>query len=34
MGICFIFKLWKLTVSFNLVGMFNYININELWKKM
>ncbi len=33
MGICFIFKLWKLTVSFNLVGMFNSNNINELWKK-
>ena len=32
MGICFIFKLWKLTVSFNLVGMFNSNN-NELWKK-
>ena len=32
MGICFIFKLWKLTVSFNLVGMFNSNNINELWK--
>ena len=34
MGICFIFKLWKLTVSFNLVGMFNSNNINELWKMM
>ena len=33
MGICFIFKVWKLTVSFNLVGMFNSNNINELWKK-
>ena len=33
MGICFIFKLWKLTVSFNLVGMFNSNNVNELWKK-
>ena len=33
MGICFIFKLWKLTVSFNLVGMFNFNNFNELWKK-
>ena len=33
-GICFIFKLWKLIFSFGLVGMFNYININELWKKM
>ena len=34
MGICFIFKVWKLTVSFNLVGMFNSNNINELWKMM
>ena len=33
MGICFIFKLWKLTVSFNLVGMFNSNKNNELWKK-
>ena len=33
MGICFIFKLWKLTVSFNLVGMFNSNNSNDLWKK-
>ena len=33
MGICFIFKVWKLTVSFNLVGMFNSKNNNELWKK-
>ena len=33
MGICFIFKLWKLTVSFNLVGMFNSNKFNELWKK-
>ena len=33
MGICFIFKLWKLTVSFALVGMFNSNNNNELWKK-
>ena len=33
MGICFIFKVWKLTVSFNLVGMFNSNNVNELWKK-
>ena len=33
MGICFIFKVWKLTVSFNLVGMFNSYNNNELWKK-
>ena len=33
MGICFIFKLWKLTVSFKLVGMFNSNNFNELWKK-
>ena len=33
MGICFVFKLWKLTVSFNLVGMFNSNNVNELWKK-
>ena len=33
MGICFIFKLWKLTVSFNLVGMLNSNNNNELWKK-
>ena len=32
MGICFIFKVWKLTISFNLVGMFNSNN-NELWKK-
>ena len=34
MGICFIFKLWKLTVSFSLVGMFNSSNINELLEKM
>ena len=33
MGICFIFKVWKLTVSFALVGMFNSNNFNELWKK-
>ena len=33
MGICFIFMVWKLTVSFNLVGMFNSNNVNELWKK-
>ena len=33
MGICFIFKLWKLSVSFALVGMFNSNNNNELWKK-
>ena len=33
MGICFIFKLWKLTVSFALVGMFNSNKNNELWKK-
>ena len=33
MGIFFIFKVWKLTVSFNLVGMFNSNNVNELWKK-
>ena len=33
MGICFIFKVWKLTVSFNLVGMFNSNKVNELWKK-
>ena len=33
MGICFIFKVWKLTVSFGLVGMFNSNNNNELWKK-
>ena len=34
MGICFIFKVWKLTVSFNLVEIFNSNNINELWKMM
>ena len=33
MGICFIFKVWKLTVSFGLVVMFNSNNFNELWKK-
>ena len=33
MGICFIIKVWKLSVSFNLVGMFNSNNNNELWKK-
>ncbi len=33
MGICFIIKVWKLSVSFALVGMFNSNNINELWKK-
>ena len=32
MGICLIVKLWKQTVSFNLVRMFNFNN-NELWKK-
>ena len=30
MGICFIFKLWKLIFSFGLVEMFNSNNINEL----
>ena len=34
MGICFIFKLWKLIVSFELVAMFNSNNINELWKML
>ena len=33
-GICFIFKFWKLIVSFGLVEMFNSININELWKML
>ena len=33
-GICFIFKVWKLTVIFNFVEMFNSNNINELWKMM
>lgn len=33
MGICFIIKVWKLSVSFALVGMFNSNNNNELWKK-
>ena len=33
MGICFIIKVWKLSISFALVGMFNSNNNNELWKK-
>ena len=33
MGICFIIKVWKLSVSFALVGMLNSNNNNELWKK-
>ena len=33
-GIYFIFKLWKLIVSFGFVEMFNSNNINEIWKML